>query len=220
MLKGLIGVVLAGAVLTTSPLTASVREGFYCGLGLGDSIEHYSQKVSGGRTVTRSRTSDHLLGTVFVGWGRSLCDFYVGGEIGTYFPKRSITIERPGAVFQNSTFLTTTDVQDFVTGDILLGFRPNETLLCYLRGGAAYSRLSFVQFTNEFEGIPSRDREKAGAAWRLGGGVNCAITSCFGIGLDYIFTSYPDLHFTTSNNADFKIKAYANYIGVSGIVSF
>lgn len=216
----LIQVFLILLTCISSHLAAFVREGFYCGLGFADSIDFYSQKVSGGTTVKVSKNLDHLVGSLFVGFGHTLCNFYIGGEVGTYFPKRSITAERQGAVFQNSTFLTTTSVEDYVTGDLLLGFRPNEVLLCYLRGGAAYSRLSFFQFTNELESVPSRDRKKTDAAWRAGIGLNYSITPHFGIGLDYIFTSYPTLNFTTSSTAKFKIKSSSNYIGVSAIVSF
>lgn len=220
MLKILLKAAFLLVAISSSDLTACVREGFYCGAGFGDSIDHYSQKASGIAVINRSRTLDHLAGTAFAGFGYTLCNFYMAAEIGTYFPKRSMTIERPGANFIDSTFLTTTSVQDFVTGDILLGFRPDNTFLCYLRGGVSYSRLSFFQFTNELENVSALDRSKKGAALRLGAGINYAITSCFGIGLDYIFTSYSSLSFTTKLPTNFKVKGYSNYIGISGIFSF
>jgi opacity protein-like surface antigen len=223
MLSILRRVTFAILLFTAFDLSAWVRECFYVGYGTGDSIDSCNVKASFSLIVERSKRLDHIVQNAFVGWGyTTCCNFYVAAELGTYFPERSITIERPGANLLGFSFVDQVNVQDYLTGDILLGFRPDACFLYYLRGGVCYAHEQFHQFENSATtpiATPS-NFEKNGAAWRLGAGINYALFDHFGIGVDYIFTSYRNLHFVTLLGTDLKAKIHANYIGISGIYSF
>jgi opacity protein-like surface antigen len=203
----------------------NVRDNIYLGLGITDSISHFDLTTStpaSNIVIKRKKNHNDVLGNVFLGYGYTTCrSFYIAAELGTNFPKRSGKIHRPGASLTSFTFVNRISIQDYLTGDILLGYRPLECLLVYLRGGASYGRLELHQFENTDANTPTFDADKKAVSGRFGVGINYGITKHFGLGLDYVFTRYQNLHpFWPDFNLQFKEKTYANNICISGIYSF
>jgi len=212
-------------ILLTIKGFAEVRDGVYAGLGVGACFTHTSNTVQNVKTkfkVNSKGNSTDAIGSAFIGYGYTFnCKLYLAGELGTYFPKRSIEITRPGAAFTNLKFTDRVSVQDWLTGDILLGFRPYCPLLVYLRGGISYSNIKFHIDANPLAPTPDFNSSKQRAGGRVGLGVNYPIWKGLGIGVDYIYTKYAK--FTTSwSRFDVKYKSvlHSNYVGVSLFYGF
>lgn len=206
-------------------LDASVRDNIYVGLGVGDSFTHFDLKGENrinSFSVKKKKENNRAFGNAFLGFGYTTCNsFYIAAEVGTYFPERSLKISRPGVVFTNFTFIDRLVVQDFLTGDILLGYRPNECFLVYVRGGASYARIKLHQFENISVGTPIFDAKKNKAGIRGGVGINYALTNNFGIGLDYVYTYYQNLRsFWSDFNMSFSVRPHTHFIAFSVIYSF
>lgn len=119
-------------------------------------------------------------------------------------------------------FLNRITVQDYLTGDALLGFRSNPCFLLYVRGGVSLAHERIQEYENSATNPIARPHnfERNRAAGRVGAGVNLGFSEHFGIGLDYIFTHYPRLRFFTPGGTDTRVHIHSHYVGVSGIFSF
>ncbi|MBI5346961.1 MAG: outer membrane beta-barrel protein [Chlamydiae bacterium] len=223
-IKSLLGALLFLLIIHSAD-AKSVRDDFYVGLGFVDSINHFDLKAQNpatGISVERKKDHNNLLGSAFLGYGYTAsCSFYVAAELGTYFPSRLTKITRPGVSLTAFTYVNQISIQDYLTGDILLGFRPIDCVLLYLRGGASYTNIELHQFANALANTPSFNTEKNKAGGRAGIGINYGFTRHWGLGLDYIFTYYQNLHaFWSLTNIHFEEKTYAHYIGLSALYSF
>ena len=145
----------------------------------------------------------------------------MAAELGSYFPKRSVSVSRPGVTLTPFTFVDHLAVQDYLTGDLLLGVRPLDWCLFYLRGGGSWAHLTLDQSPNSVADTPSFHASNNKAGGRVGVGINFGCTRYFGLGLDYIFTQYQNgLSSWPEFDVQFTQKVYSHFIGISGIVSF
>lgn len=211
---------LVMAVATTIGARASVRENLYLGAGVGASFNNYdifAMNPGDGFAVRRKRTRTTALGNVFLGFGHTFCpSFYLAAEVGTNFPKRSFSLQRPGATFTAMSFRNRFSVQDYITGDLLPGFRLNECWLLYARVGASYSHFHFHQ--DPVLGVPAFHADRNRWGGRFGAGINWGFCKRFGLGIDYYYSLYPNVNkllvlneFSTS----VKNRVHSNYIGIS-----
>lgn len=200
------------------------REGLYFGAGVGDSFNRFNFRVF--NTVTGFEEifyprRDRVMATVFGGYASTAKNgFYLAGEVGTDFPKRKARVIRQGVQLTSTEFVDHLSVQDYVTADILPGYRINQRFLAYGRIGAAYSHLKFTQdatftaprFLNSYT-IPST---------RLGAGVNVGVTPQISVGVDYIYMGYQPLNALFSNGFTilFNSLVRTNYVGVSAMYNF
>ncbi len=204
---------------------ANVRENFYLGLGLVDSINHYELKVKDTSTqisVKRKKEHNQLLGSAFLGYGYTThCSLYIAGELGTNFPKRSKKISRPGVTFVPFTFVDRISIQEYVTGDILLGYRPFDCFVVYLRGGISVANIKLHQFVNSAASPFGFDADKTKAGGRIGAGLNYGLTKHFGLGADYVFTGYQRFRaFWPMFSTLFVAENSSHFISLSAIYSF
>lgn len=212
-------------ILASSPVMATMRDNFYLGAGAGVAVDYWSLTVTdtstGTNQITHS-TGNNIIGNVFAGYGYTACNhFYLGGELGSNFPKRNTSLTRAGIISTSNSFIDHLFVQDYVTADVLPGYRFNDKLLAYGRVGATYSHLSFLQGSNSTAGSDSFSSSSNKVGGRLGVGANCSLTKHLGAGLDYFYTYYPSV---TSDwgqqNLQFKEKPHTSYLGLSVIYSF
>ena len=195
-----------------------VREGIYFGLGVGDSIDHSHSKVEDRISLLAnegSQSKNHALGAVFFGYGYTVCNYmYYAFELGSYFPQRSITISDSGILSTNR--LTQ---QDYITSDVLVGFRLTNYFLFYMRGGSSYAAVKFYHKETDAGNLLDLHAKRTGLAGRIGAGINYLITQHIGVGLDFIYTAYPKLNRDVSF-LNLEGSSRANYIGLSTICSF
>jgi hypothetical protein len=202
----------------------AVKDRFYLGLSINDSLNHFNLKA---QNVTTKLSSDEkknhnkALGSAFLGYGYTFHRFYLGGELNTYFPKRSSIISRPGVTLLPFSFLDRVSVQDYFNGDILIGGKPINCMLVYLRGGVGCANIKLHQFENEAANTPSFNADKNKVAVRGGVGINYTISCHFDLGADYIFTHYKKFHaFWPQFNINFTEKTFAHYFGLLAIYRF
>lgn len=207
-----------------SQISGSVRDNFYIGLGFSESFNHFELKTENPSTrLSSSKKKNEIkaLGNFFLGYGYSFNMLYLAAEIGTSFPKRSTEIKRPGVTLLPFSFLNKITIQDYLTGDILLGARPINCLLIYLRGGGTWAGIKLHQFENNDANTPSFDAKKHKLAWRCGFGAAYELTKHFGLGVDYTFTHYQHLKvFWQDFDIFFSEKTHASYLGINAIFSF
>jgi outer membrane immunogenic protein len=200
---------------------AAVRNGIYGGAGIGAAFDHYdltTSNIATGFTVNSNANKTNLIGNAFIGYGYTADNcFYLGGELGTNFPKRSITINgRPGVVITPATFNDTLRIQDYVTGDLLPGYRIDTSWLVYGRVGITYSRLSVNQDANVSAGTPSFSDGTMRVGGRLGAGINYSLSNNLGLGVDYYYTFYQSKSTNWSTFLlNFNQKPYTNFVGLS-----
>ncbi len=208
-----------GLVISVSSHATS-RDGFYVGLGVGASYDKFDlttkNNATGFTVRSASENATNVIGSAFLGYGNTAeSGFYLGGELGTYLPKRSLTItNRPGVALTNLTFSDKLTVQDYVTFDVLPGFRLSENWLLYLRGGITYAHMTIYQPTQGAATSFSADNNRIGG--RVGAGVNVGFTDNFGMSLDYFYTQYQDSSYTfPAFNTKFTQGVSSNYFGIS-----
>lgn len=200
---------------------ASSRDGLYLGAGVGGSYDQYAllttNLTSGFGIQSPTLHQSSILGDLFLGFGGTAnTGFYFAGELGTYFPKRSATLTRPGIFPSNFTFRETLRVQDYATLDLLPGYRFNEGWLLYARGGLTYAQMGLYQFANAMTSSFNTEQNRLGG--RIGAGVNYAINNNFGLGLDYFFTQYQDMNAKTfALNTRFNQQLSSNFVGISAL---
>ncbi|KTC65147.1 Opacity protein and related surface antigens (plasmid) [Legionella adelaidensis] len=212
LLASSIGFLLSGSSL------ASSRDGVYGGIGLGGVSDSYSfrlNNLSTGGAFSKKPTEKSFLGGLFLGYGATNdLGFYLAGEIGTYLPRRSTTVNGVAGIYPGiPTFNDRLRVKDLVTFDLLPGYRFNETWLLYVRTGLSFSQLSFYQPATT---VPTIDETENKVGGRIGLGLNYALTNNVGIGLDYFYTHYQELN-TNQFGIDTNQKLSSNYLGISAL---
>lgn len=202
-------------VLLTLNSHASSRDGIYFGAGVGGIQDNYDFTVNNAKTGSFKSIKDNTngLGNLFLGYGNTTdAGFYVAGELGTYFPRRSTTINThvPGV----ANFSDQLHAQDYAVLDILPGYRFNEVWLAYGRAGLSYSSLSVDQAaTANFPALSNSENKIGG---RIGAGINFAWNSNWGFGVDYTHTIYAEMNSRYfAYNTYLSQKLASNYIGIS-----
>ncbi|MCP0913420.1 MULTISPECIES: outer membrane protein [Legionella] len=209
-------------ILLATASQANTREGIYAGAGIGASFDQFNlstkNTVTGFTIKSPVQKNTSALGNVFLGYGGTMdTGFFLGGEVGTYFPRRSATIyNRPGVSVTSLTFNDTLKVHDYVTADILPGYRFNDDWLLYARGGLTYANLNIYQAPGT-SGVTFRaDENKFGG--RIGAGINYAFNDNLGVGLDYFYTRYQEMNANLpAFNIRFNQQVSGNYVGLSAL---
>lgn len=198
---------------------ANTRDGFYVGAGIGMSADEYeltTTNLTSGLAIKNNANNTNVIGDIFAGFGYTTASsFFWGGEIGTYFPSRSITVEnRPDLTFPSIGVSDTLKIQDYLTLDLLPGYAVSQNVLVYGRAGLAYSSLSLKQPARGV--VPNFNTSENKWGGRFGVGANFAFNRNFGVGIDYFYTTYQDLNVLTSPfNTRFTTKASSNFLGIS-----
>ncbi len=203
---------------------ANVRDNFYLGLGLVDSINHFELKLKNTSTqnsIKRKKEHNELLGNAFLGYGYTApCSFYIAGEVGTNFPKRSKKISHPGVTLISYTFVDQLSIQEYVTGDVLLGYRPFDCFVVYLRGGVSVANIKLNHFANSVSPV-GFDADKTKAGGRVGAGLSYGLTKHFGLSADYTFTRYQNFRaFWPMFSTLFVAENSSHLVNLSAIYSF
>ena len=202
------------------PIDASnTRDGLYLGAGLGLSANEYTLTTSYGTTgltTLNSASSNHVLGDVFIGYGYTTASaFFWGAELGTYFPSRSITIgSHTNLAYPSINISDTLKIQDYLTLDLLPGYALTQNVLLYGRAGLVYGSLQLNQ--PSVGGIQGFNATESTWGGRFGVGVNFALSSNFGIGFDYFYTTYSNMSvYESPFNSNYTAKPASNFVGVS-----
>lgn len=207
---------------------ATVREGIYIGAGCGATFDHFEYKATNLQTsnvVKKSINKSHCLGMAFLGYGHTFdfcnSNFFIGGEIGTSFPKRFVTIHRQGATFTNQTFVNHMSVQEYMNIDLMPGYRLLNKMLFYVRAGTSYAKLKLSQDANASANLSALHKKSNKWGLRLGLGLNYEFFDWLGIGIDYIYTGYQKISTVrSSTNTKHAQKTHTQYVGISIIFNF
>lgn len=198
---------------------ANTRDGFYAGAGLGsttDELELKTTHFSPDYTFHNTIEHDNIVGNIFAGYGYTTPNsLFVGGELGTNFPKRSLTaIGLPSGLGPYYTVTNTLYVQDYITIDILPGYVVNQNLLLYGRAGLSYGSLSLRQLPRY--GLAGVTKSNNALGGRFGLGANYDLNNQWGIALDYDYTLYQKIDMYTYPYAtEYSTKTTSNFFGIS-----
>ncbi len=197
----------------------NTRDGLYLGAGVGWSANEYSLNTnyaSNGITTVNSANDSQFLGDIFIGYGYTTASsIFWGAELGTYFPSRSVTIgSHPNLTYPGLNVSDTLNIQDYVTLDLLPGYAIGQNVLVYGRAGLAYGSLKLNQ--PSVSGIPGFNMNENTWGGRFGIGVNLAVSSSFGIGIDYFYTTYKNMNvYAQAYNANYTANPSSNFVGLS-----
>ena len=197
------------------------KESLYFGAGIGGSFDgnQFKEKnVITGNTLRRNVNNNQLIGDLFVGYGYTMANtYYIGAEVGTNFPSRTATINsHRGVTIPLYLFSETLHTTNYITLDLLPGYRIQPEWLVYGRIGASLSNLSFNQYPYGATHTPLFKNSDTQLAGRFGLGATYALTQHVSASLDYYYTSYQ----TTSvdwalYSENFTRTSYANFLGAS-----
>jgi outer membrane immunogenic protein len=208
-----------GSLIETSDCS-NARDNFYFGAGIGGTLNHHNYSLVNtdtGLVLNLKPRHNRLIGNVFAGYGYTTNNnLYLGGELGTNFPRRTTRFTRPGVSLTSQTFTDYLSIQDQVSWDVLLGYRLRPYFLAYARLGMAYSSIHFHQ--DAVINAPRFDSSSNQLGGRLGGGINVNLTSNFSMGVDYTYMDYqilPVLYpgYTIDSNS----KSNTQYVAFSVI---
>jgi opacity protein-like surface antigen len=145
----------------------------------------------------------------------------LGAELGTSFPshlkkfkRRSVTI--PGKIFTDHI-----EFQEYLTADLIPGYRINCDWLIFGILGISWGELSLYQpsrydFEKQELTSPKFHKAKNEAGLRLGAGVEYQLNSCLSLKLDYCYSEYQKLHAEWHKyDIHFKEKFHNQVIGIS-----
>ncbi len=210
---------------TTTYANEGIKNGIYLGAGGGESFNNYVFSTTNTVTNTIANTkpsNNTFLGNIFAGYGLTTDEnLYFGGELGTNFPQREASTTHPGVTLTGQTFTNHVFVQDYLTGDLLPGYRMDSKLLLYARLGLSYAHLQLTQDANSAAGTPSFSSNANKIGGRVGVGASYPLTKNLGVGADYFYAAYPA--FSTNwpaYNIHFEQKPHTNYFGASLIYTF
>lgn len=141
-------------------------------------------------TVTTSPSKDNFLGHGFLGYGSTFnSNYYLGLELGTYFPTIKGSTTRPGTVFADQVFTNNFQLKNLFTADFTPGVKFCNNILLYGRVGYSYAKAELDQSpTGTLPGFPSQDKNLSGV--RLGASLDYPLTCHFSVGIDYIYTYF------------------------------
>lgn len=204
---------------------ATLRENVYLGLGCGavfDEFDFEAKNVNTGFAIHKKARQTSCLGTVFFGYGYTNDDcFYLGGEIGTNFPRRISTLHRKDVALTDFTFTNVVAVQDYLTVDVLPGYRISDECLIYARIGGSYGNVGLKLEANELAGAAEYNFHQDRYGLRAGLGINYAYSELVGFGIDYYYTGYQKIKtFIGQYATDQNQRPQTHYVGLSLILSF
>ncbi|MFY7697529.1 MAG: outer membrane protein [Legionella sp.] len=193
-------------------LHASSRDGIYFGGGLGEVSDQYSSEIKNLPTQPQSIHSNNTVANFFTGYGNTLDNgFYLAGEVGSNYPGHSTKFAQLNTTVY---FSNKSNIHDYLTLDVLSGYRFTELWLLYARTGLSYTHFDSTQSLATIPATRRINNNKVGA--RVGTGLNYAITNNLGIGLDYSHTEYQKNHIRfTGYSAHIKQHIRSNYLGLS-----
>lgn len=216
--KLFLGLVLAGAC---TPVFANLGNGAYLGLG-GDYVQtKFSLNTTNNltnTTVSNSATENDFLGHVMLGYGSTLnCSpYYLGFELGTYFPNITTSVTRPGVSLTAQTFQNQMKLRNYFTADFTPGIHLGSSFLLYGRIGYSYARGTLGQTATL--NVPGFSDNENLSGVRVGASVDYAITNNLSAGLDYVYTRYQKFSNTFSNpqfsNISFSFRPTTQDVGV------
>ncbi len=160
-----------------------------------------------------------MIGNLFLGVGHTTINsLYLAGELGTNFPGRCTHIyNRPGVVIADGNIYSNTlRVQDYITIDVLPGYRINTNWLAYARIGAAFADFQFYQDSNPVapSEVISASNTKFGG--RFGAGSTYAFNQYLSLSIDYIYAEYQkQTVFVPKYNIGYQNTGIYNYVGMS-----
>ena len=207
-------------VFSLGSLIGGPKEGIYVGLGGGAAFDYgklTAVNVVNGFTEHRTLSTTHAVGNFLIGYGHTFKEcFFVSLEGGTYFPSRSHAVERPGVLITTSTFTNKLKIQDYVTVDILPGFRLTKELLLFFRGGFTVAGISLTQDKNAAAGVPAFKESVTECGARVGVGANYGFFCNWSVGVDYFHTFYPKITAVlTGFSSTVSTKPNSDFIGIS-----
>lgn len=183
--------------IATTPLQAEARDGVYFGAGCGasfDNLKYSARNVDTHNRISKRSNRAHCIGTAFLGYGlNAYNNYFIGGEIGTTFPERTVQIRRKGVTFTDTFFKNKLSIHDYFNADLLIGYRFDCNFLFYGRVGLTCARLKLNQATNVEFDIPGFSKSSNKCGYRLGCGINFSFTSCLALGVDYVYSEYPSV---------------------------
>ncbi|ASQ47300.1 outer membrane protein [Legionella clemsonensis] len=205
---------------------ANVKDGFYAGAGIGGSFDRFKlttqSPVTGFTIYSPPQNESTFMGDVFLGYGgTSMHGFYLGAELGTYFPQRTGTVKnRPGVTLSQTRFTNIMRIRDYLTADLLPGYRFNQQWLVRARLGAAYANSKFRQLATASSSQTDNQEKIVGG--RIGAGIDFAYTNQLSIGIDYFHTQYREMSTVSAHpfNTRFRQKVSSNFVGVSASYTF
>lgn len=188
--KLLLGLLLAGCCM---PAFASLGNGIYLGLGgdwLQTNFKLHTTNTTTGFNVSNSATENDFLGHVMLGYGQTLnCSpYYLGAELGSYFPTISTSVTRPGVSVTTQNFQNQMKLGNYFTADFTPGVHLGNSFLLYGRVGYAYARGTLGQTAVGV--IPGFSQTKGLSGLRLGLSLDYAMVSNLSAGVDYVYTTY------------------------------
>ncbi|MDI9819920.1 MULTISPECIES: outer membrane protein [unclassified Legionella] len=201
---------------------AAAKDKFYFGVALAkayDNFRYTVQDTETGSSLVRNASSTATVANVFAGYGfTSAKGFYLGSELGTSFPARKTGFKR-FSLSTNDMLQTDLAVEDYVTGDILPGYRFYKNALLYTRLGVTFSHLTRLEQSMIFPGVQLVGNKNRWGS-RLGGGVNFQLTPHFSIEMNYIYLNYQAFnHPMLDLGVRFRQKLQSHYTGLSFIYS-
>lgn len=201
---------------------AAAKDKLYFGVAVAKVYDNYRytvQDTDTGSSLSRNSSTSTTLANVFAGYGfRSAKGFYLGSELGTAFPARKTGFKR-FSLSNNEMLQTDLSVEDYVTGDVLPGYRFYKDILLYARLGVSFAHLTRLEQNMSFPGVQLAGNKNRWGS-RLGGGVNYQLTPHFGVEMNYIHLRYQTFdHPLPDLGVRFRQKLHSHYAGLAFIYS-
>ncbi len=198
------------------------KNGLYIGAGVGTFFNDYTLHtvdIPTGFNATTRQNNANVIGNLFLGLGcTAVNSLYLGGEIGTNFPGRSANIYNTPSVSigGGNIFSNTLNVQDYITIDVLPGYRLTGNWLAYARIGAAFADFHFSQDANPVANTVVINKRSTQFGGRFGVGSTYAFNKYLSLSADYFYAEYTTYAaFIPEWNIDFKNNGKYNYVGLS-----
>lgn len=200
------------------PVTiAHALDGLYVGGSAGarfGSFDFNTKSLTSGLTVNKSDSQSNAAGSVFAGYGSSVySNAYLGAEVGANLYKNTGKINRFSTVFLGSSVTDTMYLRDYVTADLLPGFKLNDELTIYGRLGLSYSRLKLHQSPLPANNVPVFELSQDKVGGRVGAGADYAFANNWSLGADYTYSFYPDFStYWPLFNVTYRFKTKLNTV--------
>lgn len=214
---------LLGLVLMASctPVFASLGNGAYLGLG-GDWVRTdfplTTTNTTTGFKVKNNASENDFLGHILLGYGKTFnCSpYYLGAELGAYFPTVSTSVTRPGVSLTMQNFQNQMKLRNYFTLDLTPGIHLGNDFLLYGRVGYSYGRGTLGQSAVGL--VPGFSQNQNLSGLRLGASLDYAMTTNLSAGVDYVYTRYQKFTSTFParqfSNIDFNFRPTTQDVGV------
>ena len=179
----------------STPVPASIYDGFYAGLrvGYGTQVAQNAGPRESNKIVTATRGNDGPAGGVFGGYGYTWRRFYLGLELDADLSGQGVNKERdPGgsdfSVETNSTFGV----------NARLGYVLDPGALVYGIVGPAAAMVR----TNYLVGSNAVSQDDTQIGWRFGGGIEVPASKDIFLRLDYTYAAYGSYNVNYNSGVD------------------